>query len=115
MLCGRYGVVPALVSHYGAERAILQKVQALAGRRETQARDVFDLHHLLSRHPESQATVDNALREQARERAAAVTFEAFVAQVIAYLPPEEQHVYESETAFDGMRLACLELLGPGGP
>ncbi|MBX3130809.1 MAG: nucleotidyl transferase AbiEii/AbiGii toxin family protein [Polyangiaceae bacterium] len=115
VLCGRYGVVPALVSHYRAERAILQKVRALAGRSETQARDVFDLQHLLGRYPESQATVDDALRRQARERAAAVTSDAFVAQVIAYLPPEEQHVYESEAAFDGMRLACVELLGPGGP
>ncbi len=37
-----------MVSHYDAATAFGQKVGALAGRRETQARDVFDLHQLLA-------------------------------------------------------------------
>jgi len=40
---------PFMVSHYAAATALRQKVGALAGRKEMQARDVFDLHHLLAR------------------------------------------------------------------
>lgn len=113
VLSGRYGVVTALVSHYGAERAILQKVRALAGRSETQARDVFDLHHLLSRYPNALSAFDETLWRQAWERASSVTFDAFMSQVIAYLPPAEQSAYASEAAFDGMLSTCLDLLESG--
>jgi hypothetical protein len=37
-----------MLSHYDAAAAMRQKVGALAGRPETQARDVFDLHNLLA-------------------------------------------------------------------
>ena len=42
-----YRLPPLMLSHYDAAAAFRQKVGALAGRAETQARDVFDLHHLL--------------------------------------------------------------------
>jgi predicted nucleotidyltransferase component of viral defense system len=115
VLSAQYGLVPALVSHYRPEQAVSQKVRALAGRTETQARDVFDLHHLLSRYPNLRSTLSDEIRQSALERAQSVTFDAFVAQVVAYLPPEQQKAYASETAFDAMLLACLELLEPGAP
>ncbi len=43
-LASAYKVTPPLVSHYTAEAALVQKIEALAGRAEPQARDVFDLH-----------------------------------------------------------------------
>ena len=43
-----YRLPPFMVNHYDAAAALRQKIGALAGRRETQARDVFDLHHLLA-------------------------------------------------------------------
>jgi len=39
---------PLMLSHYDAPTALRQKIGALAGRRETQARDVFDVHHLFA-------------------------------------------------------------------
>jgi hypothetical protein len=44
-----------------------------------------------------------------------VTFDTFVAQVVAYLPPEQQQIYSSEAAFDAMLSSCLELLESGAP
>ena len=39
---------PLMVSHYDAGAALRQEVGALAGRREPQARDVFDVHLLVA-------------------------------------------------------------------
>jgi len=41
-----YGIPAPTANHYTAAAAIRQKIGALAGRRETQARDIWDLEHL---------------------------------------------------------------------
>ena len=47
-IIARHRLTPFMVSHYGAAAALEQKVRALAHRTETQARDVFDVHHLIA-------------------------------------------------------------------
>jgi predicted nucleotidyltransferase component of viral defense system len=44
-----YELYPILSHHYCLNDAFAQKVNALVHRTETQARDVFDLDHLLGR------------------------------------------------------------------
>ena len=52
ILARAYRLPPFMVNHYDAAAALRQKIGALAGRRETQARaDVFDLHHRLAAAP----------------------------------------------------------------
>src|SRR5437762_5774304 len=44
-----YNLRPVIASHYGLETAFNQKIDALINRKETQARDVFDLEFLSQR------------------------------------------------------------------
>ena len=64
-----YALRPPSVQHYDAETATAQKVVALAGRPQTQARDVFDLELLLRRRPLAKGSLDPALLDAAVERA----------------------------------------------
>ena len=74
-----YQLPPVMVSHYSAGTAFRQKVGALARRREIQARDLFDLHHLLATGAASGATgvTRPADLEQARANALSVDFGTF--------------------------------------
>jgi predicted nucleotidyltransferase component of viral defense system len=107
-----YRLAPFMVSHYGAAAALRQKVGALAHRTETQARDIFDLHHLLA-----SGAPAVALREagpdvlaHARARATSIDFGVFKSQVLSFLPLEEQSRYDSADAWETMVLEVLEAL-----
>jgi len=89
-----------MVNHYDGASALRQKIDALAGRRETQARDVFDLHHLLAggaalgASPKREDVVSRALAN-----ALTVDFGTFKSQVLAYLEPEAQAQYDSSPGY----------------
>ena len=108
-------VPPLMVSHYGASAAFRQKVGALAGRRETQARDVFDLHHLIGSGAGSDTfrKVGRRVTEQASANALRVDFATFKSQVLAYLHPEEQARYDSASVWESIVLEVVEALGKG--
>jgi hypothetical protein len=108
----RYSLTPFMVSHYAPEAAYLQKVEALATRRATQARDVFDLHLLVLSgrvrvRPEDQ-TLPFAAR--AAQNAMSVTFGVFRSQVLSYLDPDRQGQYDSRDVWDTMVLAVARAL-----
>jgi hypothetical protein len=91
-LVRRYKVPAVSATHYVLDAALAQKVAALAGRAETQARDVFDADFLLRSGADPEA-----LRADARARisaalanAATVTFDAFSGQVLPFLPEDQQ-------------------------
>ncbi len=107
-----YRLPPFLVSHYDGASALWQKIGALAGRRETQARDVFDLHHLLAGGARLRAspTADRDVVERARANAMAVDFDAFKSQVLAYLEPDAQAQYDARSAWDTIVLEVVEAL-----
>ena len=90
---------PLMVSHYDAAAAFRQKVGALAGRRQTQARDVFDLHHLLV--------------TGAGVNALTVDFATFKSQVLVYLHPDEQERYDSTSVWESIVMEVVEVLGGG--
>jgi predicted nucleotidyltransferase component of viral defense system len=99
-----HDVRPILASHYGLEAAFVQKIDALAGRTHTQARDVFDLA-LLSRRGGSALTVrkDKKKLAAACENAMSVSFDQFKSQVVAYLPPEYQSHYGTRKVWDSLQ------------
>jgi predicted nucleotidyltransferase component of viral defense system len=112
-----YQLPPLMVSHYDAVAAFRQKAGALAGRRETQARDVFDLHHLIVTGGVEGAV--NALGPRVAERAIAnamsVDFGTFKSQVLAYLPPDDQSHYDSLPTWDTIVREVVEALRTARP
>lgn len=107
-----YQLPPLMVSHYRANAAFRQKVGALANRREPQARDVFDLHHLIAGGAGVEAfhTLDPQDVERARANALAIDFATFKGQVLAFLPPEDQIHYDSPALWDTLVLEVAEAL-----
>jgi hypothetical protein len=98
------------VRHYGKDAAIRQKMEAFGGRREAQARDVFDLH-LLVPHPAPERLVAFLAKElptdrlkEAQARALAVTYAEYEGQVFEFLGEEARSRYGSESAWDETRL-----------
>jgi len=100
---GRYGLPAPTVQHYGIEAATVQKVRALAGRSETQARDVFDLDLLLRRRAISPGEADANLLTEAAERAFELPFDAYRDQVLAYLEPDVLELYDGAEAWERMQ------------
>lgn len=106
---------PLMLSHYDAAAAMGQKVGALAGRRETQARDVFDLHHLLAVGADASrlGELGGGVLARASANALSVDFGTFKSQVLAFLPPDEQARLDSPAVWDSMVLEVVETLGRG--
>ncbi len=101
-----YGLPPFLATHYTAHAAIIQKIHALAGRTEPQARDVFDLNLLLARPDAGGLAPTDAERAwvpDAVERAMSVSFEDYVSKVVAYLDPEQAELFASRDSWNTMQ------------
>jgi hypothetical protein len=112
-----YQLPPLMVSHYDAAAAIRQKVGALAGRREVQARDVFDLHHLIARVGAAVAVpaLDPRIAERAIANALSVDFGMFKSQVLAFLRPDDQTFFDSSAVWDTVVLEVVDALRAGRP
>lgn len=107
-----YDLAPILISHYSAEAAFQQKINALISRSETQARDIFDLFILLTSRLEKIPTPPphgiNYLK--AKENILSTSFAIFKSQVLSYLEPEVQRQYDSEDIWDSIRLKVVAAL-----
>jgi hypothetical protein len=90
-----YALRAPTVQHYTGDVPVEQKVAALAGRSETQARDVFDLDLLLRRGPLPEGSVDSETLEAAAERALELPFDAFRDQVLPFLEPDAAELYDA--------------------
>lgn len=113
-----YGLLPPTVNHYAARGAVRQKIHALAGRKETQARDVWDLEHLLRTtgvdgspfSPEERRTLATAL-----ERAVGLPFDAYQSQVVPYLEPAHQEMHGTPDVWDRIRELVVDRLSGYAP
>jgi predicted nucleotidyltransferase component of viral defense system len=105
-----YALRSPRVQHYTEDASIEQKVIALAGRSETQARDVFDLDLLLRRKPLPAGSLDLQVLAEAKDRALQLPFDAFRDQVLAFLEPEVVELYETEAAWAQMQSFVAETL-----
>ncbi|MEI7900522.1 MAG: nucleotidyl transferase AbiEii/AbiGii toxin family protein [bacterium] len=112
VLVQTYGLPPVMTPHYPAEDALLQKIQALAGRSVTQARDIFDLHLLQSKERMRHVlpVLDAVTLDAARQHALDLSFDDFKGQVLAYLQPEDQAGYDSPQVWESMQLTVLAML-----
>jgi hypothetical protein len=105
-----YALRSPLVPHYIGAAPAEQKVLALAGRSETQARDVFDLDLLLRSHPLAAGALDSAILSEAAERALLLTYAAFQGQVLPFLEADAAELYEDESSWEQMQTFVAEQL-----
>ncbi len=105
-----YNLTPIYINHYTLEVALKQKIEALIGRNQTQARDVFDIYHLIKMGVKlTKLSPQTASRiNEAESNALSLSFDVFKSQVIAYLPYEYQKQYDDVHVWDNM---ILEIIG----
>jgi predicted nucleotidyltransferase component of viral defense system len=108
-----YGLTPVLATHYTAAAAIAQKIHALAGRTEPQARDVFDLSLLLARPETSSLELGRSAKRwlaDAIDRAMSISYDAYRSKVVAFLDSEQLDLYDGRAAWDAMQDAVVTRL-----
>ena len=97
-----YGIPAPTANHYTAAAAMRQKIGALAGRRETQARDIWDLDHLFRTSRAGPNPLPPSLAQvlhRAIERAMDLPYDAFKAQVVPFLVADHQELYGTPDAW----------------
>lgn len=112
----QHQMMPVVATHYLLPAAIRQKVGALVGRREVQARDVFDLSVLFAKAGgDLRDYHDLAPRMSAAvARTWELSYADFRGQVVAYLEPEHADGFSSEASWEAMQLqvvSALEAIG----
>ena len=107
-----YRLYPVLVQHYDASTAFWQKVLALALRSQTQARDVFDLKHLLDTAGAPGEPPHNIRAKLGRaiEAALSIDYDAFAGQVVAYLEPDYQDHYRRRQTWETLQNEVVNAL-----
>jgi predicted nucleotidyltransferase component of viral defense system len=99
--------------HYLPASAVLQKIRALAGRSETQARDVFDLYVLYLKGALTSAlcrAIEKKDREKALLAMASLDYDAYRGQVLEYLEPAAHQQFSSRQTWDLMTQVITECL-----
>lgn len=107
-----YQMAPLVAPHYDLDSAIAQKIEALATRTETQARDIFDLHLLSTRQAGGArpGRGTKGLLSKASERVFDVDFAVFRDTVLAYLADEDRAAYDSAELWDELKLKVVRFL-----
>ncbi len=107
----QYKLRPIFMSHYSAQSALEQKIRALILRSETQARDIFDIYHLFQMHPIKTKSVFSAEEIQtAQAHLLRIGFAEFKAQVVSYLSPCDQAVYDDPLHWHKIVIAVEQFL-----
>lgn len=102
-VAARYALPAPSVQHYDEATATEQKVSALVGRSQTQARDVFDLDLLLRRRPLPVGEVDPDVLTEAAERVFDLPFDAYRDHVLAFLESDVLELYDGAEAWERMQ------------
>jgi predicted nucleotidyltransferase component of viral defense system len=112
LLLSSYALHQIFVNHYTAAEMLQQKILALALRNEVQARDIFDIHLLLSQGHQlaSQTKITSASLSQATTNAGLLDYAAYKSQVVAYLLPEYQDTYGEISQWEKMQQTVIKLI-----
>ncbi len=106
-VASEYHLHPIFIPHYGPEVVFKQKIRALASRSETQARDIWDLFHLINAYGVKE--VDSEYLTRACENACNISFGDFKDQVVAFFPADLQEQYD-QVLWDKIQLKVVEYL-----
>ena len=107
-----YQLYPVLSNHYELDSALSQKIDALINRSETQARDVFDIVHLLGIGGKI-GSVSAKLKlnfKQAIENTLSISYDQYKSQVVAYLKSEYFEYFGTESKWNEMQKKLIEIL-----
>lgn len=100
--------------HYLPESAVNQKILALAGRSETQARDVFDLYLLYLGGHFSKEHIQGSLKKEERDKAILsmgnLDYDSYQGQVVEYLEEETRNRFSSKESWEEMLRVIEEYL-----
>jgi hypothetical protein len=112
MLLHAYRMPAFMAPHYPGEVALRHKIEALATRGVTQARDVFDVYlmHSEERMQAVRSRIDAALLKSALHNALALTYDDFQGQVLAYLETDDQAAYGTRESWETMQLSVIDAL-----
>jgi len=109
----KYKLAPLIIPHYTLTSAIIQKLEALASRTITQARDIFDLYILSTKFKLSdkkEIKLNKAKIGEAKENVFKISFEQFRDVVVVYLSKEDQQMYGSRGAWDEIKLQVVNFI-----
>jgi predicted nucleotidyltransferase component of viral defense system len=105
-----YALRAPTVQHYTVDAATEQKIRALAGRSQTQARDVFDLDMLLRRAILQAGSIEPRVLAAAAARGLELPFQAFRDQVLPFLDREITELYNTPDSWEQMQLFVTDTL-----
>lgn len=110
----RYRKLAYRCRHYSGNLAVVQKIEALAGRALTQTRDVFDLGILLRGGYLDAAAREGALARtpvsQAMECLLALGWEDYEGQVVEFLDPDSRAEFGNQAAWHELQTSVFEAL-----
>ncbi|MFA5779389.1 MAG: nucleotidyl transferase AbiEii/AbiGii toxin family protein [Elusimicrobiota bacterium] len=109
-----YKVSPLIISHYDINTAVVQKINALAGRNVVQARDIFDIYTLSTQYTVKNgsgiAGVGSKISKTACENIFSVGFRQFRDTVLSYLAEEDRTAYDNPDIWDEIKLKVHEFI-----
>lgn len=105
-----YQVEGVNLSHYGPNTALKQKIKALAGRKVSQARDVFDAAFLMGIGATAPIDMDEPTIKDAETNTHSIRFQDYTGQVIPYLEDADAEKFNDEAVWNGLRQTIINLL-----
>lgn len=107
----KYKLYPISSYHYPRIWAVRQKIGALIGRAQTQARDIFDLSFLIYDKLDLEGyLLSESEINKACEHALSLSFYDYQGQVVGYLMPEYQALYGTEQEWNRMVTKILDFV-----
>lgn len=101
-ICQRYHLAPMRLPHYGIQDAISQKISALAHRSQTQARDIFDLYHLLHIASPKKLSIAKNTKDAALLALQSIRFSDYQSQVMNFLESDKQKLFDHQDYWQEM-------------
>jgi predicted nucleotidyltransferase component of viral defense system len=110
-LLTQYRLYPIICNHYTHNTAVIQKMRALIGRTETQARDIFDLKWLLDQDDFNNISIFSETEiNTVIQNSNGITYEDYKGQVVAYLMEPYQAFYGTREKWDEIRSQVIKTL-----
>ena len=109
----KYSSLSYLVNHYDGSSALLQKIYALAGRNQVEARDVFDIFILyLGGFAEGTkvSMIDSETVLKAEEALLSISYNEYQAKVVEFLAEEIKDKYSNKEAWTEIQNRVLGVL-----
>ncbi len=109
-----YRRLPYRCRHYDGSSAVVQKIEALAGRTVTQARDVFDLSLLIQggyfADAAAHGAIGDAPLQDAIENLGTLTWDDYHGQVVEFLATETRADFGTRDAWDALQTSVFDAL-----